>query len=103
MYINTGGEKVYPGEVEDIISENTKVEHVAIVGVPDERWGEAVTAIVQLRKNKKATEEEIIDFCRGKMARYKLPKKVIFVDSMPLMAEGRPWYPKIKEMLKKER
>ena len=77
--VNTGGEKVYPEEVEEIIVTHPKVKDVAVIGLPDERWGEAVTAVVQLREGEKGTEDEIIDFCRDKMAGYKRPKNVIFV------------------------
>ena len=99
--INTGGEKVYPEEIEEIINEDPKVSISAVIGIPDERWGEAVTAVVELRKGEEVEEGEIRDFCRGKIADYKIPKKVIFVDSLPRTAVGKAWYAKIKEMIKK--
>ena len=99
--INTGGEKVFPEEVEDVIKEYLKVYNVCVVGIPDERWGEAVTAVVELKKGEAAREDEIIDFCRGKIAGYKIPKRVIFVDAVPTTIVGKAWHFKIKEMIKK--
>jgi len=96
--INTGGEKVYPEEVEILIKKNQKVNNVAITGVPDERWGEAVTAIVELKKGEKASEDEIIEFCRGNISGYKIPKHIIFVDELPLTSVYKPYYKKIKEI-----
>jgi len=78
--INTGGENVYCEEVEDAIHENPKVEESVVVGVPDEMYGEAVTALVELRKGETATEEEIRDSLRGKIGGFKIPKHMIFVD-----------------------
>lgn len=76
--INTGGEKVYSEEVEEIIKANRKVKDVVVVGIPDERWGEAVAAVVELHPGEQATQDEIIEYCRGKMAGYKIPKAIIF-------------------------
>ena len=100
--INTGGEKVFPDEVENIIRENPKVEDVAITGVPDERWGEAVTAVVELKKGEKATAEEIKEFCKGKIAGYKIPKHVIFVDEIPKTNIYKTSYKEIKMLAKRE-
>ena len=100
--INTGGEKVYPEEVEEIIKTNPNVRDAAVVGIPDEKWGEAVTAIVELKADKRATEEEVIEFCRGKMSGYKKPKHVLFVDKVPRAAAGKLERKPLKEMAKKE-
>ena len=96
--INTGGEKVFPEEVEDLIMTNPKVENVGVVGIPNERWGEAVTAVIQLKPGEEASSEEIIDFCKGKIAGYKKPIDVIFVDNIPLTTAGKAYRIKIKEM-----
>ena len=96
--INTGGEKVFPEEVEDLIITNPKVENVGVVGIPSEKWGEAVTAVVQLKKGEDASSDEIIDFCRGKIAGYKKPIYVMFVDSIPLTTAGKAYRIKIKEL-----
>ena len=99
--INTGGEKVYPEEVEETIKTHPKVRDAGVIGVPDERWGEAVTAVVELNPGEKVTPEEIIDFCRGKMAGYKKPKHVIFVEKFPRAAAGKIERKKLKEFAKK--
>lgn len=95
----TGGEHVYPSEVEEIISQHPKVRDVAVVGLPDDRWGEAVTAVVVLRDGENATSEEIVEWCRGKMAGYKKPKRVIFIDysEMPRAATGKILHRKLRE------
>lgn len=76
--INTGGEKIYSEEVEEIIKRNPKVKDSAVIGLSDERWGEVVTAIVELEKGERTTEDEIREYCKEKMAGYKVPKNVVF-------------------------
>ncbi len=78
--IITGGEHVYPSEVEKVIGAHPAVREVAVVGLPHEKWGEAVTAVIVLKENKTATEDEIMDYCKDKIAAFKKPKKVIFVE-----------------------
>lgn len=90
--INTGGEKVFPQEVEDVIQKHPAVKEAGVAGVPDEKWGEAVTALVVLGEGKKATKEEIIEFCRDKISGYKRPKHVFFVDSIPKTLVGKSHY-----------
>ncbi|MFO8056307.1 MAG: AMP-binding protein [bacterium] len=87
--INTGGEKVYAEEVEEIILEHPEVRDVAVTGVPDERWGEAVTAMVELEPEADLGPEEIIEYCRERMAGYKKPKNVHIVDEVPRSATGK--------------
>jgi acyl-CoA synthetase (AMP-forming)/AMP-acid ligase II len=89
--IITGGENVYPSEVENVVGSHPKVKDVAVIGLPDEKWGEAVTAVVILHEGMEATEKEIIDHCRGKIAGYKRPKSVIFIkdEEMPRTATGK--------------
>jgi fatty-acyl-CoA synthase len=77
----SGGENVYPAEIENVLHEHPVVKEAAVVGVPDERWGEACLAFVVLRGE--ATEEELLDFCRARLAKYKIPRGVRFVDSLP--------------------
>ena len=78
--IFSGAEKIYPKEVEEIILTHPKVRDVAVIGVPDRRWGESVVALVQLEDDQKSTEEEIIQYCKDNMASYKKPRFVEFVD-----------------------
>ena len=79
--IISGGENVYPAEIENVLHEHPAVGEAAVVGVPDERWGEACLAFVVLAGE--ATEEELIAHCRERLARYKVPREVRFVDSLP--------------------
>ncbi len=81
--IKTGGENVAPIEVEDVLSLHPAVSEVAVFGVPDERWGEAVTATVVLRSGQSATAKELIDFCGARLSPFKKPKQVHFFDSLP--------------------
>ncbi len=88
MYIS-GGENVYPKEVELVLSQHPDVEDVAVVGVPDETWGEVGHAFVVPRPNTNPTQEEIIAFCQGRLAAFKWPKKVTFVSSLPRTSLGK--------------
>lgn len=85
----TGGENVYPVEVENALYEHEAIAMTAVIGLPDEDWGEAVTAVVQLKPEAKATEQELKDFLRQRIAGYKLPKRFIFVDEMPLTPSNK--------------
>ena len=95
--INTGGEKVYADGVEHILEENPKIERVCVFGVPDETWGEAVRAVLQLKEGESAREEEIRAWCRGKMVGYKIPKSVLFAEDLPVTAVGKVLKRKVKE------
>jgi fatty-acyl-CoA synthase len=88
MFIS-GGENVYPAEVEQVLLSNSKIADVAVIGLPDKRWGEVGLAIVVLKSGKSAKEGEIKEFCQGKLARYKIPKSVLFTDSIPRNAYGK--------------
>ena len=85
----TGGENVYSAEVEDVLFGHPAVAEAAIIGLPDERWGEAVCAVVALRPSASATADELIAHCRTRLARYKTPKYVVFVDALPRNAAGK--------------
>jgi len=88
MYIS-GGENVYPVEVENVIYQHPKVEEVAVIGVPDEKWGEVGKAVIVPKPGETITKEEIVEFCRGKLAKYKVPKYVAIVDSLPKSPAGK--------------
>lgn len=100
--IITGGEHVYPSEVEDAIARHPGVFDVAVIGIPDSKWGESVKAIVILKEGQKVMSEEVIDFCRDKMAGYKKPKSVIFIkqDEMPRTASGKILHRVLREKFK---
>jgi long-chain acyl-CoA synthetase len=87
--IISGGENVYPREVEDVLHEHPAVMEVTVVGVPDEKWGEAVKAVVVLKEGMQATGEEIIKFAKSRLAGYKCPKSVDFRDSLPKTGAGK--------------
>jgi len=97
--IITGGEHVYPSEVEAIISQHPKVFDVAVIGVPDDLWGEAVKAVVIVKERETATPQEIIEWCKGKMAGYKKPKMVDFIppEEMPRTTTGKILHRKLRE------
>jgi fatty-acyl-CoA synthase len=88
MYIS-GGENVYPAEVESVIYEHPAVAEVAIIGVPHPKWQEVGKAIVVVKEGHSITAEEVIEFCQGKLAKFKIPKSVAFVDALPRTAAGK--------------
>ncbi|MCK5593381.1 long-chain fatty acid--CoA ligase, partial [Candidatus Bathyarchaeota archaeon] len=95
----TGGEHVYPSEIEEIISQHPKVRDVAVIGLPDDKWGEAVTAVVVLNDGENTTSQEIIEWCRGKIAGYKKPKRMLFINysEMPRSATGKVLHRELRE------
>jgi fatty-acyl-CoA synthase len=84
-----GGENVYPREVEEFLYSHPAVQDVQVIGVPDEKFGEEVMAWIRLREGQTATAEEIRDYCRGKIAHYKIPRYVKFVDGFPMTVTGK--------------
>ncbi|MBV9285310.1 MAG: acyl-CoA synthetase [Acidimicrobiia bacterium] len=96
--INSGGEKIYPEEVEDALKAHPAVYDALVVGLPDERWGEAVTAVVQLRPDTTASPEDLQTHCRNHVAGYKVPKTVHFVDQVPRQPSGKPDYKAAKSL-----
>jgi len=95
--IITGGENVYPKEVEDVLYEHPAVQECAVVSAPDERWGERVQAVVVLKEGAAATPEELIAHCKGKLAGYKCPKDVQIWDSLPKTPVGKIIRKEVKE------
>ena len=89
--IITGGENVFPSEVENLLGSHPAVKYVAVIGIPHEKWGESVKAIVATHEGKTVTEKELIDHCRGKIAGYKIPKSVDFIKDaeMPMTPTGK--------------
>jgi len=87
--IITGGFNVFPREVEDAVASLEAVEDCAVIGVPDPEWGEAVTAVVQLRSGRKVAAEEIIACCKERVGSVRAPKSVVFVDELPRSPRGK--------------
>jgi fatty-acyl-CoA synthase len=97
-----GGENIYPRELEEFIFTHPKVQNVQVVGIPDPKYGEQVLAAIHLKNGNRATAEEFIEFCKGKIARHKIPKYWEFVDEYPMTASGKIQKFKIKEMYEKK-
>lgn len=97
MY-RSGGENVYPAEVEKIILDHPKIENVAIIGIPDETWGETGKAYIVCSEGETLAKEDIFNFLNEKVARYKIPKHIEFIDSLPLTASGKLRKSMLQEM-----
>ena len=88
MYIS-GGENVYPAEVENVLFYHTAVADVAVIGVPDAKWGEVGLALIVLEPEQSISEDELLEFCKEKLAKYKIPKRIVFVKDLPRTAAGK--------------
>jgi len=97
-----GGENIYPREIEEFLYTHPKVSDIQVYGIPDRKYGEQVMAAIILKKGAHMTEEEVRDFCRDKIANYKIPKYVKFVDGYPMTASGKIQKFKMREMAIKE-
>ena len=97
-----GGENIYPREIEEFLFTHSAVEQAAVVGVPDAKYGEELCAWIKLKTDQSATEDQIRDFCRAKLAHYKVPRYVRFVDSFPQTVTGKIQKFKIREVMKEE-
>jgi fatty-acyl-CoA synthase len=84
-----GGENVYPREVEEFLYTHPDVADVQVIGVPDARYGEELCAWVRVRAGAQADEDGLREFCRGRLAHYKVPRYVIFVDEFPMTVTGK--------------
>ena len=99
--IITGGENVYPSEVEGVLGAHPQVKDVAVVGVPHDKWGEAVQAVVVLHERGQASEAELLDWCRSRMAGYKRPQSVLFMSEaeLPRTATGKVLHRVLRDRL----
>jgi acyl-CoA synthetase (AMP-forming)/AMP-acid ligase II len=96
--VNTGGEKVYPEEVEMAVKGHPAVYDVLVVGIPDQRYGQAVAAVVELREGAGLELEDLREYLRAHLSGYKLPRALTIVDRIPRNATGKAQYPKAKEL-----
>ncbi|MGZ3495176.1 MAG: long-chain-fatty-acid--CoA ligase [Thermodesulfobacteriota bacterium] len=87
--ILTGGENVYSTEVENVLYMHPAILECAVIGIPDQKWGEAVKGFVVLKSGQKATEQEIIQFCKERLAHYKVPKSIDFIGALPRTGSGK--------------
>lgn len=84
-----GGENIYPREIEEFLYTYPKVKDVQVVGVPSEKYGEEVVAFIQLKEGQTSSQEEVKEFCTGRISRFKIPKFIIFIDEYPTTASGK--------------
>ncbi|KUJ85497.1 AMP-binding protein [Ruegeria marisrubri] len=97
-----GGENIFPREIEDFLYTHPAIEQVEVIGAPDEKYGEEVCAWIKLREGHSVTEEAIRDFCRGKIAHFKIPRYIRFVDEFPLTATGKVQKFVMREIMARE-
>ena len=97
-----GGENVYPREIEEFLYTHPKISDVQVIGVPDPKYGEEIMAWVKLKPGEQATEEEIIAYCKGKIAHYKIPRYIKFVDAFPMTVTGKIMKFQMREQSTKE-
>ena len=94
----SGGENIYPAEIETVLQGHPAIIDCAVIGIPDQVWGESVKAIIVLKQDMSLTEEEVIAYCSIQLASYKKPKKVEFVKELPRNASGKV----LKQVLRKQ-
>jgi fatty-acyl-CoA synthase len=93
-----GGENIYPREIEEFLYHLEGVKDVQVAAVPSSKYGEEVGAFIILRENAELTEEDVRDFCRGKIARHKIPKYVFFLETFPMTGSGKIQKFKLRDM-----
>jgi fatty-acyl-CoA synthase len=84
-----GGENIFPREIEDFLYTHPAIEQVEVIGVPDDKYGEEVCAWIKLRDGHTTTRDDILAFCKGKIAHFKIPRYVRFVDAFPMTITGK--------------
>jgi len=87
--IISGGENIYPAEIEDVLLGNPKIGDAAVIGYEDEKWGESIKAVVVVKEGEALTEPELIEWCQGKIGKFKIPKKVVITDQIPRTPTGK--------------
>lgn len=97
--IITGGENVYPAEVENVLRQHPTIEDAAVVGIPDPEWGQRVAATIVLKNGQSADEETIVEFLREHLAGYKIPRTMRFIPNLPLTGSGKIQRPAVRDIL----
>lgn len=97
MYIS-GGENVYPAEIENILYQLPAIAEAAVIGVPDPTWGEVGRAFIVLKPGQSLTEAEIFAHCTANLARYKVPRSIVFTDALPRTATGKIHKPTLRQI-----
>jgi fatty-acyl-CoA synthase len=87
--IISGGENIYPAEVENVLAAHPAVAEAALIGAPDDRWGEVGRAVVVVASGQSLTAEALLEFCQDRLAKYKIPKSVVFVEALPKTGAGK--------------
>jgi fatty-acyl-CoA synthase len=95
--VKSGGENIYAAEVESVYRKHPAVKDAALIGKPHEKWGEVGLMVVVLEQGQQVSEEELKAYCQGKIARYKIPKEVVFTETLPYSAYGKVVKAKLKE------
>ena len=88
-FIKRGGEMISPEEIEQTLYGHSSISEVAIIGLPDDQWGEIVVAVIGLKDSEIVDQKEILDFCKEKLSGYKRPEKIIIVDKLPRNSMGK--------------
>ncbi len=87
--IISGGENIYPAEIEDLLLGHPAIADAAVIGFADEKWGESIQAVIVTKSDENLTDKELIEWCRGRIGRFKIPKKVVFTDQIPRTPTGK--------------
>ena len=96
MFIS-GGENVYPAEVENVLYQHESIAEAAVIGIPDHRWGEVGRAVVVVKPDRSLSEDAVIAHCAANLARYKLPHSVVFTEALPRNATGKVHKPTLRQ------
>ena len=97
--IISGGENIYPALIENVLVECEDIDEVAVVGRPDDHWGEVAVAVVVVKQGSTVNAEKIIDFCSGRISRFSCPREAVRVDSLPRNAMGKVLKEEIRQLL----
>ena len=100
--VKSGGISIYPLEIESVLYSHPEVLEAAVIGVPDSQWGEALTAVIVLKDGASVSAEALQQFCKNRLSSYKVPKSVLFVQSLPHTEVGKVNKVKVREMFSTE-